>query len=538
MRKYLSKKNVTKSFWVILLAIFLPLNMQAEMVEEPFDAYDYYDGILMTQISTFGGNSSFSFTSKKSYPNVVSVVVRVGVGDYLYGNEYSSGAMISVNGQERDVTITNINRYKGSTSNLDMTELKFDLNEANTTVTLGGSIGNGTCDFYIESAIVVYEKDDDFNFIGYPIWVRVWDVDARAYVERQVTEDNRLDIMNDGGSVQYNGDKMIVLNNSKTTGGIISEMEDMILYLKGTNKIEGSSNMPLSFHGHYTITTEGNNPGSLQLSVYSPSLPFDPESVTLEQNLVYIPPTSYGSVRTGKICVPIDPLVNLSNTSREVPVTTNGNLDNKVYDDVLYNLKSEDGNGYDATTQSILMATTMHGEDVDAIISNYKPGSYEYSQNFAGITFLVPAGTGKAIVVGHTSDEGVLNVKIGNNTPYVIPSGVPVGTRFTFPYDVEEATYVYVYSDSPIKTVEAAGDRRAGKKTTVTVGVGSVGVEANTVQNSNPNPGDATAIKTILSKEQKVVRPQVWYSISGRCLQGVPTQKGLYIFGGRKYVIK
>ena len=100
MRKYLSKSNVTKSFWVILLAIFLPLNMQAEMVEEPFDAYDYYDGILMTQISTFSGNSSFSFTSKKSYPNVVSVVVRVGVGDYLYGNEYSSGAMISVNGQE------------------------------------------------------------------------------------------------------------------------------------------------------------------------------------------------------------------------------------------------------------------------------------------------------------------------------------------------------------------------------------------------------------------------------------------------------
>ncbi len=72
----------------------------------------------------------------------------------------------------------------------------------------------------------------------------------------------------------------------------------------------------------------------------------------------------------------------------------------------------------------------------------------------------------------------------------------------------------------------------------MTVGVGSVGVEANTVQNSNPNPGDATGIKTIVSKEQKVVRPQVWYSISGRCLQGVPTQKGLYIFGGRKYVIK
>ena len=363
-------------------------------------------------------------------------------------------------------------------------------------------------------------------------------MDKRDYVDIQVTSENRLDIMGDGGKLQYNGGKMLVLNSPNHLSGITTEIEDMILYLKGDNKIEAGSGTALSWSKSLIVTTEGNDPGSLTLPCYSPSLPLNTQGIIFEQNLVYIPPTSYGSVRTGKICVPIDPLVNLSNTSREVPVTTNGNLDNKVYDDVLYNLKSEDGNGYDATTQSILMATTMHGEDVDAIISNYKPGTYEYSQYFAGITFLVPAGTGKAIVVGHTSDEGVLNVKIGNNTPYVIPSGVPVGTRFTFPYDVEEATYVYVYSDSPIKTVEAAGDRRAGKKTTVTVGVGSVGVEANTVQNSNPNPGDASGIKTIVSKEQKVVRPQVWYSISGHRLQGVPTQKGLYIFGGRKYVIK
>jgi hypothetical protein len=239
----------------------------------------------------------------------------------------------------------------------------------------------------------VYEKDDDFNFIGYPIWVRVWDMDQLKYINRQVTSENRLDIMNDGGSVQYNGDKMIVLNNSKTTGGIISEMEDMILYLKGTNKIEGSSNKPLSFRGHYTITTEGNNPGSLQLSVYSPSLPFDPESVTLEQNLVYVPPTSFGSVRTGNILVPVKPIVNISSTEKEQPVTTSGILNNKVYNNVLYNLKSDEG-AYDATTQSIQMFTTMREEDIDAITSNYLPGTLDYADNFAGITFLVPAGTG------------------------------------------------------------------------------------------------------------------------------------------------
>jgi hypothetical protein len=402
-------------------------------------------------------------------------------------------------------------------------------------VTLGGSIGNGTCDFYIESAIVVYEKDDDFNFIGYPIWVRVWDMDQLKYINRQVTSENRLDIMNDGGSVQYNGDKMIVLNNSKTTGGIISEMEDMILYLKGTNKIEGSSNMPLSFRGHYTITTEGNNPGSLQLSVYSPSLPFDPESVTLEQNLVYVPPTSFGSVRTGNILVPVKPIVNISSTEKEQPVTTSGILNNKVYNNVLYNLKSDEG-AYDATTKSIQMFTTMREEDIDAITSNYLPGTLDYADNFAGITFLVPAGTGKAIVTGLTGENGELAVKIGSNAANIIPSGVMTMTRYEFPYECTQATYVYVYSNSPVVTPNEAHGR-AGKKTTVTVGIGSVGVSADAVHPSNPNNGDATAIKTIVAKEQRhVVRKAGWYTISGHQLQNTPTRKGLYIYQGKKVV--
>ena len=536
MKRHLPQSNGCKSLLLLLVAFLLPLSVQAKEVQEAFDGYGYYDGIVVTQVSTFTGNNSFTFTSTKTYEKVLKVIVRVGVGDYLSGYEFSSGASITVNGQQKEVNITSISVYKGSTSNLDMTELEFDLNEENTTVTLGGSIGNGSCDFYIESAIVVYEKDDDFNFIGYPIWVRVWDGDARAYVQRQVTSENRLDIMNDGGSVQYNGDKMIVLNNSKTTGGIISEMEDMILYLKGTNKIEGSSNMPLSFRGHYTITTEGNNPGSLQLSVYSPSLPFDPESVTLEQNLVYVPPTSFGSVRTGNILVPVNPIVNISNAEKEQPVATNSNLDNKAYNNVLYNLKSDEG-AYDATTKSIQMFTTMREEDIDAITSTYMPGTLDYADNFAGITFLVPAGTGKAIVTGLTGENGELAVKIGSNAANIIPSGVMTMTRYEFPYECTQATYVYVYSNSPVVTPsEARG--RAGKKTTVTVGVGSVGVGANEVHPSNPNNGDATGIKTIVSKDQRTVRPQVWYSISGHRLQGVPTQKGLYIFGGRKYVIK
>ena len=533
MKRHLPQSNGCKSLLLLLVAILLPLSVQAKEVQEAFDGYGYYDGIVVTQVSTFTGNNSFTFTSSKTYEKVLKVIVRVGVGDYLSGYEYSSGASITVNGQQKEVDITNTSTYRGSTSNLDMTELEFDLNEEYTTVTLGGSIGNGTCDFYIEGAIVVYEKDDDI--IEYPLWVRVWDDDARAYVERQVTSENRLDIMNDGGSVQYNGDKMIVLKNSRNTGGIISEISDMILYLKGTNKIDAGSYSPLSLSGHFTITTEGNDPGSLQLSVYSPSMPFNPSSATLEQNLIYLPPESFGSVRTGNILVPVKPIVNISSTEKEQPVATNTNLNNKTYNNVLYNLKSDEGS-YDATTKSIQMFTTMREEDIDAIVTSYQPGTADYAANFAGITFLVPAGTGKAIVTGLTGENGELAVKIGSNAANIIPSGVMSMTRYEFPYECKQATYVYVYSNSPVVTPNEAHGR-AGKKTTVTVGIGSVGVSTSSVQASNPNKGDATAIKTIVAKEQRhVVRKAGWYTISGHQLQNTPTRKGLYIYQGKKVV--
>lgn len=534
MKKHLPKSIVSKSLFLLLLAFLLPLSVQGEDVEESFDAYGYYDGILMTQISSWGTNS-FSFTSTKTYNKVVKVYVRVGVGDYLSGYEFSSGATISVNGQEQQVSITSTNAYMGSTSNLNMEDLVFELNGETTQITLSGSIGNGTCDFYLENVFVYYEKDE--SIVEYPIWIRRLDIDLGEYVETQVTSENRLDVLNDGGSVQYDGDKMLVLNGPKRLTSISTYMEDMILYLKGENKINAGSYSPLSYYGTLTITTEGNNPGSLTISVSSPSLPFNPQTAILEQNLVYQPPTSYGSTRTGNILVPVKPIVNISDTEKEQPVTTNSNLDNQVYDNVLYTLKSDEGS-YDPTSQSIQMSTTMKEEDVEAIITTYQPGTADFASNFAGITFLVPAGTGKAIVTGMTGEAGELNVKIGHHAANVIPSGVMTMTRYEFPYDCEQATFVYVYSNSPVVTSSAIGDRRAGKKTTVTVGVGSVGVEADAVHPSNPNNGDAAGIKTIVAKEQRVVRNHVWYTIGGHRLQGVPTQKGLYIIDGKKYVIK
>ena len=531
--------NSVRRLFVVMTAMMLSMTAFAAnedgVVQEVDNTYNYFvqngNMYIMTEgrgegLYVEGVTDYLQIESQDRFYRLHSVLVYVGVSERQSTEGVSSSVRMSVNGQEVDIPVQG---YREPNS-IQLESYTFAVgSEEESGVYIDFSV-QGQVGIKIEYVTVWYEPDPSIE--EYNIWVT-----NITGEEIRVTNQNRLDILGDGGTVQYNGDRMMVLNNAKLRS-IDMSYEDMVLYLKGDSKIEAGSGTALSWSKMLTITTEGNDPGSLTLQCNSPSLPLNPENIIFEQNLVYMPPTSWGSVREGLIAVPIDPLVNLGKTNREVLVTTNDNLDNKVYDDVLYNLNSEDGNGYDPVTQSIAMVTTMYGEDIDAIISAYKPGSLEFAQNFAGITFLVPAGTGNAIVVGHTSEEGVLNVKIGNHAPFVIPSGVMTNTRYVIPYDVEEATYVYVYSDSPVKTVEAAGDRRAGKKTTMTVGVGSVGVEANTVHNSNPNPGDASGIKTIVSKEQRVVRPQGWYSISGHRLQGVPTQKGLYIFGGRKYVIK
>lgn len=488
---------------------------------------DYGSGLYAESVQDY-----LQIESQDRFYRLHSVQVTCGVSERQSMEGISSSVRMMVNGNEMDIPVQQY--MQPSAIQMETYTFAIEQDNEDAGVYIDFSI-SGMVGIKIESVIVYYEKDQSIT--EYPIWIRHYDSDLRDYTQVQVTSENRLDILGDGGTVQYNGGKMLVLN-SANFAGITTDVQDMTLYLKGTNKIEAASYTPLAFNGTLTVTTEGNNPGSLSLSVYSPSLPLNTDNVIFEQNLVYVPPTSYGSVRTGNIRVPVKPIVNISNTEKEQSVTNRSDLDNKVYDNVLYTLKSGDAS-YDPTTQSIQMATTMYGEDIDAIISQYYPGTEQFAQNFAGITFLVPAGTGKAIVTAMTGEMGEINVKIGHNTPNVIPSGVTTMTRYEFPYECEQATFVYVYSNSPVVTANEAPDHRAGKKTTVTVGVGSVGVGASQVVPSNSNNGDATGIKTIVAKEQRVARRiNGWYSISGHRLQNVPTQKGLYIFNGRKIVIK
>lgn len=49
--------------------------------------------------------------------------------------------------------------------------------------------------------------------------------------------------------------------------------------------------------------------------------------------------------------------------------------------------------------------------------------------------------------------------------------------------------------------------------------------------------GDITGIVSV-NADDKMVAPEGWYDLQGRRLSGRPTTRGLYIYHGRKVVIK
>jgi len=112
-------------------------------------------------------------------------------------------------------------------------------------------------------------------------------------------------------------------------------------------------------------------------------------------------------------------------------------LSDNVVNDVYYN--TGDGS-YDATDGSIVIRhTTNMGQ-----IANAMPGSDDVKNNFTGIILKVPAGKGLITVSVKTVGNAQLVVQIGNGTP-MVASKTEKGD-VVFSYDVEDDTYVYIYS--------------------------------------------------------------------------------------------
>ena len=363
--------------------------------------------------------------------------------------------------------------------------------------------GESTYSFPIAEGDYIYEVTVDFQSAAANGLLLV--------CGKMVTDENRLDILNDGGSMMFNGTRQLVFTQmSLKDGGIETWIDNMEVYLKKTSTISTNDVPAIQCHGgKLTFTEEGNQPGKLIAKMTATgSVITGYDEIVFEQNLTVLE----GALESQEVEIgtPVDPIVNESGETNTVNLDGGGDpgadLSDTSINNVLYTLDSnnDDGIGDDgAGNKFVILGSTMIEDDVDGIVASYTPGSGEYAQNFAGLTFLVPAGHGTIYVKALTGEEGVLKVKVGSADPYVI-TGATVFTEYTFTYVCAEATYVYIYNDSPVQIAEQSG-HHAGKKTTVTIGVGSVGVTSNSVQSSNGDNGSGENEDPVVLSDESVI---------------------------------
>jgi len=191
----------------------------------------------------------------------------------------------------------------------------------------------------------------------------------------------------------------------------------------------------------------------------------------------------------------------------------NSDLNGNVIGNIFYNIGDENGE-YSSAEGCIVVKKSTSDENVDGT----DIFGEEFKNNFTGIVFKVPAGNGTIKVNAETTGNMTLKVKVGNNAP--VEMVLDGKLKATFPYNVSEPTYVYIYAGA---ANEAKGfGAPASEDATLKI----YGIEF--IRDNTP-----TDINSVDSGELTV---DSWYTIDGKKLAGEPKEKGIYIRNGRKVI--
>ena len=182
-------------------------------------------------------------------------------------------------------------------------------------------------------------------------------------------------------------------------------------------------------------------------------------------------------------------------------------LGNTVINGTYYNFDSANGDGYDAIAKCLVLNTATTTEQM-AQAAEAELGTSKLADNFAGIILSVK-GEGCIGIDVQTLGTKQLMVKVGNGEPQAFTLSERGLAEFR--YDTAEDTPVYIYA----------------------VGAGTDAVKIYSF-NIVPGPAIPSAIKAI----QEAIEQGNCYTLDGRKLNDVPTQKGIYIINGKKVMIK
>ena len=529
--------------WLLAVLMLFAVGAQAEEYSKTYDfssfqygydaqvksGYIIMDGVMAwnfdSEIEPVNSNGMLfrGVTSKNIYiqgqehfTNIHSVVITAGAApgaDAPYEDQtvyLNGGASTSI---FMDVTPSQI--YQNNSGNLNLKEYVFEPEGDEERVRIDFSTYYEGCADVLIKEVTVYYSDEEDEPEGFDLWVD----------DVQVTMENMGDIKGDS-TVCFDGNKRLTLNNAKLSSIFSALPDGLEVYLKGQSEIvnqDGYAIFVESWHEgengemaepSLTFMTNCNKPGVFIYDDVSKSTQDVPDAFrgvvpTLRDNLA-ASLDKQASVNLLTIAVPLQPIVDdnsstSTGTETHIDYTTNpgsvetADLSNFTYRNVLYTLHdtqnpnvADDGfaNG------EVVLNSTM--SDYEMVLLNGQvsaldliPGTTAYAENYKGLTFVVPAGTGTITVNSETAEGYEFHVKIGNQEPVVVVNKTANGgADYEIPYAVSKATYVYLYLTASTSAAPQQKGPRIGPKSTVSGGLRGLGVSGNNI--ATPHDGSET----------------------------------------------
>lgn len=458
------------------------------------------------------GGSDLKLTSDKIFPASAKVTVNAGAAAQIV-----TDFTIYVDNYSQDMEDT-YKQYFYSASDITLNDYTFNLNRS--------SAGNIEVEIYtysqayssilIHSITVEYEADYGLS------------VTTLTGEEIAITDDNRLNVLNEEvPTVQFDGNNKLVLNKAslgKITIGEVNELQynQLNISLKGVNSIrngekaivrKGSYNTNMDVY----FSTNESTPGSLHYINTAGNLNTVADAfkgftlyynnglkseLTKDDGQDIVDITSY-----------LTPIVDKENMSVSLEgesgegigediegMTTAELKEGVIVHNILYTLPGEN-DGYNddpAVVAADGKIISINSQMTESGMNNvydywgdlwYIPGTRDFNNRFKGMTFKLPAGTGRITIKARTNETGVLNVKIGNSAALVFDDAKTEFKEYVIPFVCSKPTYVMIYNSAPATSSSRAEDnhRAPGRKETTTLDIKGVDVGADTVDDQ-PDP--------------------------------------------------
>ncbi len=310
-----------------------------------------------------------------------------------------------------------------------------------------------------------------------------------------VTDENREELFEK--SVMFDGKATLTLTEAHISG-IESGLDTLEIYVIGNNIIETENDYAIwdmtGGKQYLHIYTDMTEPGKLDLtsgkqvvsgfkeiSIKEPMTIIDPDYVSYlnEEGVTYV---LLGS--------PLDPFVDNGNRNNNVDYGDGGGVDDKpltntIVDNVLYTLNDtqEPNKDDDGVYNGMLIINSVMDDDKLENALQMTPTTDEFAENFKGVTFMVPAGSGTISITAYTKIGHALCISVGGKLPPYQLKTLGATLTFDYNYTCTSATYVYIYHIqlSDVAGVPANANHRIGPKASVSTGITGLSVSANTV---------------------------------------------------------